>query len=46
MPRFAALYSIIVFSGRIHARREAGAKLHFFDLRGEGVKIQIMANAK
>ncbi|XP_031850556.1 lysyl-tRNA synthetase isoform X2 [Nomia melanderi] len=33
-------------AGRVHAIREAGAKLIFFDLRGEGVKVQVMANAK
>ena len=33
-------------AGRIHAIRESGAKLVFYDLRGEGVKIQVMANAK
>lgn len=33
-------------AGRIHAIRESGAKLRFFDVRGEGVKMQIMANAK
>ncbi|XP_062606023.1 lysine--tRNA ligase-like isoform X1 [Saccostrea cucullata] len=33
-------------AGRIHAKRESGPKLLFYDLRGEGVKIQIMANAK
>jgi lysyl-tRNA synthetase class 2 len=33
-------------AGRIHAIRESGAKLRFFDCRGEGVKLQIMANAK
>lgn len=33
-------------SGRIHAIRESGAKLVFYDLRGEGVKIQVMANAR
>lgn len=33
-------------SGRIHAMRESGAKLVFYDLRGEGVKLQVMANAK
>ena len=30
----------------MYARREAGAKLVFYDLRGEGKKIQVMANAK
>lgn len=33
-------------AGRIHAIRESGAKLIFYDLRGEGTKIQVMANAK
>lgn len=33
-------------AGRIHAIRESGAKLIFYDVRGEGVKIQVMANAK
>merc|ERR1712168_1792319 len=32
-------------AGRINERRESGQKLRFFDLRGEGVKIQIMATA-
>lgn len=33
-------------AGRIHAIRESGPKLVFYDLRGEGTKIQIMANAR
>ncbi|VEN46870.1 unnamed protein product [Callosobruchus maculatus] len=33
-------------AGRIHALRESGAKLIFYDLRGEGTKIQIMATAR
>jgi len=33
-------------TGRVHAKREAGAKLIFYDLRAEGKKIQVMANAK
>ncbi|XP_041969467.1 lysine--tRNA ligase isoform X2 [Aricia agestis] len=33
-------------AGRIHSIRESGAKLIFYDLRGEGVKLQVMANAK
>ncbi|XP_067393604.1 lysine--tRNA ligase-like isoform X2 [Emydura macquarii macquarii] len=33
-------------AGRIHAKRSAGAKLFFYDLRGNGVKLQVMANAK
>jgi lysyl-tRNA synthetase class 2 len=33
-------------AGRIHAKRESGAKLIFYDLRGEGVKLQVMADAR
>lgn len=33
-------------AGRIHSIRASGAKLFFYDLRGEGVKIQVMANAR
>nr|NP_001298450.1 lysine--tRNA ligase [Papilio polytes]BAM19231.1 lysyl-tRNA synthetase [Papilio polytes] len=33
-------------AGRIHSIRESGAKLIFYDLRAEGVKVQVMANAK
>uniref|UniRef100_A0A182WTF6 Lysine--tRNA ligase n=1 Tax=Anopheles quadriannulatus TaxID=34691 RepID=A0A182WTF6_ANOQN len=32
-------------AGRVHAIRESGGKLIFFDLRGEGQKLQIMASA-
>ncbi|KAM3964873.1 lysyl-tRNA synthetase [Aphomia sociella] len=32
-------------AGRVHSIRESGAKLIFYDLRAEGVKIQVMANA-
>ncbi|XP_077537343.1 lysyl-tRNA synthetase isoform X1 [Haemaphysalis longicornis] len=32
-------------AGRVHAKRESGTKLIFYDLRGEGTKIQVMANA-
>lgn len=38
--------TVVTVSGRIHSRRESGAKLVFYDLRAEAVKIQIMANAK
>lgn len=33
-------------AGRIHSIRTSSAKLIFYDLRGEGVKIQVMANAR
>ena len=40
-------YSLLIsIAGRVHAIRESGAKLIFYDLRGEGVKLQVMANAK
>lgn len=29
-------------AGRVHSIRESGAKLIFYDLRGEGVKIQVL----
>ncbi|XP_046364645.2 lysine--tRNA ligase-like isoform X1 [Haliotis rufescens] len=40
------LDDIVSVAGRIHAKRLSGAKLIFYDLRGEDVKIQVMANAK
>lgn len=36
----------IIYTGRVHAIRNSGPKLIFYDLRGEGVKLQVMANAK
>jgi len=36
---------IVSVAGRVHSIRESGAKLRFYDLRGEGTKIQVMANA-
>ncbi|XP_069491564.1 lysine--tRNA ligase isoform X1 [Ambystoma mexicanum] len=33
-------------AGRIHAKRASGVKLIFYDLRGEGVKLQVMANSR
>lgn len=33
-------------AGRIHSIRTAGSKLIFYDLRGEDLKVQVMANAK
>jgi len=32
-------------AGRVHAIRESGAKLIFYDVRGESTKIQVMATA-
>ena len=33
-------------AGRVHAKRESSSKLIFYDLRGEGVKLQVMADAR
>ncbi|KAG2226993.1 hypothetical protein INT45_006400 [Circinella minor] len=57
IPEFIAKYSnletgdrlddqVITVAGRIHNKRASGAKLRFYDLHGEGVKIQIMASAQ
>ncbi|KAF1799141.1 lysyl-tRNA synthetase [Mucor lusitanicus] len=35
---------VISVAGRIHNKRASGAKLRFYDLHGEGVKIQVMAS--
>lgn len=37
---------VVSVAGRVHSIRGSGAKLIFYDLRGEGVKIQVMANAR
>ncbi|XP_070787262.1 lysine--tRNA ligase isoform X1 [Enoplosus armatus] len=37
---------VLNVSGRVHAKRVSGAKLLFYDLRGEGVKLQVMANSR
>lgn len=37
---------LVSVAGRIHAIRESGAKLIFYDLRGEGLKLQVMATAR
>ncbi|XP_037671861.1 lysine--tRNA ligase isoform X2 [Choloepus didactylus] len=36
----------LTVAGRIHAKRASGGKLIFYDLRGEGVKLQVMANCR
>lgn len=37
---------VVSVAGRLHAKRAAGSKLIFYDLRGEGVKLQVMADAR
>lgn len=40
------LSETVSVAGRVHSIRLSGAKLIFYDVRGEGVKIQVMANAR
>ncbi|XP_075045246.1 lysine--tRNA ligase isoform X2 [Mixophyes fleayi] len=40
------LQDVVNVAGRVHAKRISGAKLIFYDLRGEGMKLQVMANSK
>ncbi|XP_077144693.1 lysine--tRNA ligase isoform X1 [Ranitomeya variabilis] len=40
------LEEVVTIAGRIHAKRISGAKLIFYDLRGEGMKLQVMANSR
>lgn len=46
IPDGLTLDETVSVAGRIHSIRNSGAKLIFYDLRGEGVKIQVMANAR
>ena len=39
-------YTFSQLSGRVFAKRESGAHLIFYDLRGEGLKLQVMADAR
>ena len=36
----------ISVAGRLMSKRASGTKLYFYDLRGDGVKVQVMADAK
>lgn len=38
--------TLVSVAGRIFSKRASGASLIFYDLRGDGVKIQIMADAR
>lgn len=33
-------------AGRVNSKRASGSKLIFYDLRGEGTKLQVMADAR
>lgn len=39
-------HRLTVETGRIHNQRASSAKLRFYDLHGDGQKVQIMANAQ
>jgi lysyl-tRNA synthetase, class II len=36
----------VVLAGRVYAKRASGSKLLFYDLRGEGAKVQVMADLR
>ncbi|CAJ0940980.1 unnamed protein product, partial [Mesorhabditis belari] len=36
----------VSIAGRIYSKREAGANLIFYDVQGEGTRLQVMANAR
>ncbi|KAK5988477.1 Lysine--tRNA ligase cla4 [Cladobotryum mycophilum] len=36
---------LISLAGRVYVRRSAGSKLYFYDLRSEGVRLQVLAQA-
>ncbi|KAJ3194149.1 lysyl-tRNA synthetase [Irineochytrium annulatum] len=36
----------VSLAGRIHNMRESGAKIRFFDLHGEGTKVQVLAQVQ
>lgn len=38
--------TLVSLAGRLYSKRAAGARLVFYDLRGDGVKVQIIADAK
>ena len=37
---------VVAVAGRLMSKRASGTKLFFYDLRGDGVKVQVMADAK
>lgn len=57
VPEFVAKYAhlgegehlegeVVSLAGRVYIKRESGAKLIFYDLQGQGGKIQVMAQAQ
>ena len=45
-PPTASALSLCTTAGRIYSKRASGAKLLFYDLKAEGAKVQIMADAR
>lgn len=43
---FANSYDILLIQGRIMSKRSSSSKLFFYDLHGDGVKVQVMADAR
>ena len=37
---------VVAVAGRLMSKRASGTKLFFYDLRGDGVKVQVMADAR
>jgi len=58
LPAFIAAYApgaqdgevrediMVSVAGRVMSKRASGTKLYFYDLRGDGVKVQVMADAR
>lgn len=42
----ALLHDRVAMAGRVQTKRAAGSKLIFYDLHGEGAKVQVMAQAQ
>ncbi|VDD92537.1 unnamed protein product, partial [Enterobius vermicularis] len=38
--------TVVSVAGRLFSKREAGGKLIFYDLHGEGLQLQVLANAR
>lgn len=35
--------TVVSIAGRLHSKRISGSKLHFYDIRADGAKVQIMS---
>jgi lysyl-tRNA synthetase class 2 len=40
------LLLLLLYAGRVNSKRASGSKLLFYDLRAEGCKLQVMADAR